>query len=253
MQRLTGLNLTPRKGRMEPDVNPCTRADIKLYKETLTLGPPLTSDELNIFKTQFATLLAGPGSEERRIQLDRIGAYVMGLRCIKYELGNMAFAGLNPEDTELGFGLIRPVFLQANVPAAAAVSRTTWAQVYIANALIDYIMNGAGGAQRIGESFGLVITHVMSLVTPTPQTVEMSFTAGRTGVMIPFDVRALRVADNVNGVAVVPIPTIISKPKSDLYCQTRCDVVGTDHIAVRGLVVGLGRALNARSPVYPQL
>ena len=251
MQRLTGLNLIPRVGRMEPDINPCTRKDIKLYKETLTLGPPLSADELEIFKAQFATLLAGPGSEERRVQLDRIQAYVVGLRCIKYELGNMAFTGMNPEDTELGFGHIRPVFLQANVPAAAAVSRATWSEAYAGTAFIDYIMNGAGVAQTLGDSFGLIITHVMSLRTPTPFTAEMSWTAGRTGVMIPIDVRALRIGDNVNGVAVIPIPTIVSKPKSTLYCQTRCDILGTDHLAVRGLVVGLGRAVKAVSPTYP--
>jgi len=236
---------------MEPDLNPCTRKSIKLYKETLTLGPPLSADELEIFKAQFKTLLAGPGSEERKIQLDRVESYVAGLRCIKYELGGMAFTGMNPEDTEVGFGHIRPVFLQANAIAAAATSRTTWSQAYAGTAFIDYVFNGAGLAQTLGDSFGLIITHVMSLRTPTPFTAEMSWTAGRTGVMIPIDVRALRIGDNVNGVAVIPIPTIISKPKSTLYCQARCDILGTDHLAVRGLVVGLGRAVKAVSPNYP--
>lgn len=254
MQRLKGLNLIPRPGRMEPDVNPCTRKDIKLYKETLTLGPPLGADELEIFKAQFATLLAGPGSEERRVQLDRIQAYVVGLRCIKYELGNMAFTGMNPEDTELGFGHIRPVFLKANAPGAAAgTSRATWSQAYAGTGFIDYVMDATGTPMTLGNSVGLIITHVMSLRTPTPFTAEMSWTAGRTGVMIPIDVRALRIGDNVNGVAVIPIPTIISKPKSTLYCQTRCDILGTDHLAVRGLVVGLGRAVKAVSPTYPQV
>jgi len=234
---------------MEPDINPCTRKDIKLYKETLTLGPPLSADELEIFKAQFATLLAGPGSEERRIQLDRIPAYVVGLRCIKYELGNMAFTGMNPEDTELGFGHIRPAFMLSGL--GAAVSRSTWSQAYANTLFTDYIFEPAGTAQTLGDSFGLIITHVMSLRTPTPFTAEMKWTAGRTGVMIPIDVRALRIGDNVNGVAVIPIPTIIAKPKSTLYCQTRCDILGTDHLAVRGLVVGLGRATKAVSPAYP--
>jgi len=251
MQRLKGLNLSPRPGGLGVDVNPCTRPSIGLYKETLNLGSPLTDDELEIFKAQFATLLAGPGSEERKVQLDRIDTYVVGLRAIKHELGDMAFVGMNPEDTELGFGHIRPVFLQANVPAAAGVSRTTWTEAYAGTAFIDYIMNGAGVAQILGDSFGLIITHVMSLRTPTPFTAEMSWVAGRTGVMIAIDVRALRIGDNVNGVAVIPIPTIISKPKSTLFCQTRCDILGTDHIAVRGLVVGLGRAIRAVSPAYP--
>ena len=255
MQRLTGLNLTPRKGRIEPDINPCTRADVKLYKETFTLGPPLSADELEVFKAQFATLLAGPGSEERRIQLDRIPAYVMGLRSIKYELGGMAFTGMMPEDTELGFGHIRPAFLKANAAATPANSRVTWSEVYVGTAFTDYIFDGAGLPMTQGNSVGLIITHVMSLRTPTPFTAEMSWTVGRTGVMIPIDVRALRIGDNVNGVAVIPIPTIISKPKSTLYCQTRCDILGTDHLAVRGLVVGLGRATKALGGVggYPQV
>lgn len=253
MQRLMNLNLVPRKGAMEPDVNPCTRASIKLYKEVLNLGDPLTGDELEIFKAQFKTLLAGPGSEERRIQLDRIAAYVTGLRAIKHELGNMAFAGLNPEDTELGFGHIRPVFLKANAPAAILLtSRTTWAEAYVGTAYIDWIMDGTAAAMTLGDSFGLIITHVMSLVTPLPFTAEIRFTAGRTGVMIPVDVRALAVADNINGVAIVPVPTIIAKPKSTLYGEARPDTVpGTDELCIRGLVVGLGRALRAISPVYP--
>jgi len=253
MQRLRGLNLTPRKGGLGIDTNPCTRPSIKLYKETLNLGKPLTDDELNYFKDQFATLLAGPGSEERKVQLDRIDTYVVGLRAIKHELGDMAFVGMNPEDTELGFGHIRPVFLQANAPAAPAVSRTTWAEIYPNTALTDYIFNGAGVGQIIGDSFGLIITHIMSLRTPTPFTAEMSWLSGRTGVMIPIDVRAVRIGDNVNGVAVIPIPTIISKPKSTLYCQARCDNLGTDELVVRGLVVGLGRAIRAISPTYPQV
>jgi len=254
MQRLTGLNLVPRRGSMEDDINPCTRKSVKLYKETLSLGDPLSSDELQIFKAQFATLLAGPGSEERKIQLDRMPAYIIGLRSIKYELGNVAFTGMNPEDTELGFGHIRPVFLKANTPGAApGTGRATWSQAYVGTGFTDYIMDAANTAMTLGNSVGLIITHVMSLRTPTPFTAEMKWVAGRTGVMIPIDVRALRIGDNVNGVAVIPIPTIISKPKSTLYCQTRCDILGTDHLAVRGLVVGLGRAVKAESPTYPQV
>lgn len=243
MQRLTRLDLIPRKGRMEPDTNPCTRKDVKLYKETLTLGPALSADELEIFKSQFATLLAGPGSEERKIQLDRIGAYVMGLRCIKYELGNMAFTGMNPEDTELGFGHIRPIFIQ-DPAAGAGTGRLLWSQA-VTTAYADYVADNAGLAQVLGNSFGLVITHVMSMVTPTPYVVEMQFTAGRTNILIPIDTRALIIADNINGVAMLPVPTVICKPKSTLLIQTRGDVAKTSELVLRGLLVGLGRATKA--------
>jgi len=248
MQRLKGLNLIPRAGRMEPDINPCTRKDIKLYKETLTLGPPLSADELEIFKVQFATLLAGPGSEERKIQLDRISAYVVGLRCIKYELGNMAFTGMNPEDTELGFGHIRPIFIQ-DPAGAAGTGRTIWTQA-VTVAYADFVADNASVAQVLGNSFGLIITHVMSLITPTPWTAEMKFTAGRTGILIPIDTRALVVADNVNGVAMLPVPTIIAKPKSTLKVEIRGDYAKTAELVLRGMLVGLGRAVKATT-AYP--
>ncbi|GAI05071.1 unnamed protein product [marine sediment metagenome] len=250
MQRLTGLNLVPKPGRMEPDINPCTRKDIKLYKETLTLGDPLTADELEIFKAQFKTLLAGPGSEERRIQLDRINAYVTGLRCIKYELGNMAFTGMNPEDTELGFGHIRPVFTYDPL-LAAATCRILWTQP-VTTAYADYVADSAAGGtpQVLGNSFGLIITHVMSLLTPTPFITEMQFTAGRTGILIPIDTRALVIADNVNGVAMLPVPTVICKPKSTLRIKVRGNYAKTAELALRGLVVGLGRAIKATT-TYP--
>ena len=248
MQRLMGLNLSPRIGRLGYDINPCTRKNIKLYKEILSLGDPLTSDELEIFKTQFATLLAGPGSEERKIQLDRIAVYVVGLRAIKCELGNVAFAGMNPEDTELGFGHIRPVFVIMG--GGTGVAPLTWSKA-LTSTEVAWLFETGTTAFTLGDSFGLIITHFMSLVTPTPFMAEARFIAGRTGVMVPIDVRALRIADNVNGVAVIPVPTIIAKPKSTLYAEARSDVSGTDEIAVRGLVVGLGRALKAQGTAYP--
>lgn len=247
MQRLMGLNLIPHIGLSGKDINPCTMASIKLYGETLSLGPPLTEDELTIFKEQFATLLAGPGSEERKIQLDRIRTYVVGLRAIKHELGDIAFTGLNPEDAELGFGHIRPVFVLMN---STTVAPLTWSVALTSTYAAWLYATGTTGF-TLGNSFGLIITHLMSLVTPAPFMAEARFISGRTGVMIPIDVRALRVADNVNGVAVIPVPTIISKPKGTLYAEARSDVTGTDEIAPRGLVIGLGKALKAQGASYP--
>ncbi len=252
MQRLTSLNLVPQIGRSGVDINPCTRPDIKLYKDTLSLAP-INEDELTTFKDQFATLMAGPGSEERRIQLDRVKTYVIAMRAIKHELGDPMFTGIMPEQTELGMGIIRPVFLKANTPGAIpGTSRTVWTQV-TAIGFTDWIMDGAAAAQTIGNSFGLVITHLMSLTTPVSAVAEILVTVGRTGVMVPWDTRAIIIADNLNGVSVMPIPTLIVKPRGTIYAQARADIAGADQIAPRGLVFGLGRALAAVAGVYPQL
>lgn len=240
---IDALNLIPRGNAQGKDVNPCTRPDIKLYGETLTLGS-LSDDELAIFKAQFATLISMPGSDDRKIMLDRLDAYVIALRCIKKELNDIAFAGLNPGDTELGFGLIRPQFTRA-----AAAYKTTWT-IALTTAFADWLYETAGLPYAIGKDFGLCITHLKSLITPQPFMSEAKFKVGRTAELIPQPTRGLRTADTENQVAIVAVPTMILKPKGSLYAQARSDVAGTDEVEVGGLIYGLGRALKDTTPTW---
>lgn len=246
MQRLRRLNLIP---RIDPttgkDTNPTTMPEATLYRETLTLSP-LDADELAIFKAQFGALLAAPSSDERKLMLDRLSAYVIAMRSIKHELNGIKFAGLNPEDTELGFGFIRPQFVRS-----AAAYKTNWNLVFAAGATwYDWLYEGAGAAFAVGKDFGLVITHLKSLVTPAPFIAESKFQVGRTGILIPFDVRMLRVGDTENGTSIVPIPTMVLKPKASLYARALADVAGTDEVVLGGLVFGLGRVLKEEAATW---
>ena len=54
----------------------------------------------------------------------------------------------------------------------------------------------------------------------------------------------------MNGVAMVPVPTVIAKPKSTLKVEVRGDDTQTAELVVRGLLVGLGRAVKATT-AYP--
>lgn len=232
--------------RDEVDVNPVTRKEVKLYSETFKLAP-LDDEELGIFKSQFVTLLAAPGSEERKLMLDRLVAYIVALRAIKQELGGIKFRGLNPEDTELGFGHIRPIFTYDGAGAA----RDNW-QVVLTNSSTYQLWIGDNitTPYTLGNSFGLVITHLKSFETPNPFMSECRWTVGRTGILIPADVRGLRIGDTENGVSIVPIHTMIAIPKSSLLATARADIAGTDEVGLGGLVIGLGRALKA-TDAYP--
>lgn len=242
MQRLRNLNLVP-TGAGELDTNPCTRPEVTLYKETMTLGP-LDPEELEVFKAQFGALIAAPSSDERKIMLDRLSVYIIALRAIKHELGNVKFRGINPEDTELGFGLIRPMFLRAG-----------GAGTYLANWIVNLATGGtwqnwfhqAGAPIPLPNSFGLVITHLKSLETPTPFISECAFQLGRTGILIPFDVRMLQVGDTENMTSIIPIPSMIAKPLSTLFATAVADTAGIDNVALGGLVIGLGRILRLNS------
>ncbi len=160
MQRLRNLSLVPTLNAAGVDTNPCTRGEVHLYRETMTLGP-LDDEELEIFKAQFAGLLAAPSSDERKLMLDRLPIYVIALRAIKHELKNIKFRGINPEDTELGFGFIRPMFVRT-----AGAYRTDWLQA-LTPAFAAWL-DTAGAAFPLGNSFGLCITHLKSLETPVP-------------------------------------------------------------------------------------
>lgn len=242
MRRLQRLNLIPRLAVLDDpktDTNPCTMKQATLYRETLTLGP-LDQEELDIFKAQFGALLAAPGSEERKLMLDRLSNYIFALRAIKHELKDIKFAGLNPEDTELGFGHIRPVFCKHDGTVMdnwqIALTTSSTYQAWLGASLT------AGYA--LAASFGLCVTHLKSLVTPAPFMAEVAFEVGRTGILIPTDVRGLRVGDTENGVSIVPIPTLILKPEATFLATARADVAGTDEIVLGGLVFGLGKALK---------
>lgn len=244
MQRLQRLNMTPRVIN-GVDVNPVTRPEIILYGESYNLGDPLDPEELAIFKAQFAVLLASPGSEERKLMLDRLDVYVMGIRAIKQELNSPKFTGINPEDTEVGFGHLRPQFFRAN-----SAYLTQWDVSLTANTWVDWLYNTAGNAFTVGKDFGHIITHLKSLTTPVPFLSEAKFTVGRRGVLIPVDTRSLRLADNENQVPIVPIPSIITKPKTTLYVRAKSDDTGTDEVGVGGLVVGLGRVLKEETATW---
>jgi hypothetical protein len=230
--------------------NPVNRKDVvKLYDESLSLGDPLDKEELAIFKQQFVELLAPPGSEERRLMLNRVEQYMLALRAIKNAVGAPKFRGLNPSTTELGFGLIRPV----HTISTALSPRIQWIWPWTV-AYADWICAVGGGAgYGIGAKFGLCITHLKSFTTPTPVLAEIQVTVGRSQ-LLPIDVRNLRIGDTVNQVSIVPIPTIIAIPTNTLYIRGRSDTVAAtnDEVALGGLVFGLGRVL-VQTITYPLL
>lgn len=221
------------------------RADVKLYDTDYTLAP-LDQEELAIFNAQFPTLLGAPGSEERRIQLERVDVYMMGVRAIKYKLESPKFKGLNPSDAELGFGKIRPQFC-CNAVAPGGVL-ANWQIALAAATWTDFLFTGADNGYQLGKDFGLVVTHIMSYVTPVPFVSEIHNKIGRTD-LIPTDVRPIKLGDNENGVGHYPIPSMFMMPRDVWWLEIMADIAGTEELAPCGIVVGLGRVLKETTAI----
>jgi hypothetical protein len=96
----------------------------------------------------------------------------------------------------------------------------------------------------MGKDFGMVITHLKSLVSPTPFMTECRFQVGRTALLLPADVRNLSLADTENNIPIVPLPTMILIPKETFYARARSDIAGTENAPLGGLMFGLGRVLK---------
>lgn len=221
-----------------------TEKSITLYDTQYALAP-MEKAELDIFNAQFPTLLGTSGSEERRIQLERVTVFMLGLRAIKYKLDNPAFKGFNPADAELGFGSIRPQF----TCIALAGYKTNWVQALVAATWTDFLFTGADTGYQIGRDFGLIVTHLASYVTPTPFISEVHNQIGRTD-LIPTDVRPIKLADNTNGIAYYPLPTMFMMPRDTWWMEIMADVAGDEICAPCGLVVGLGRVLKETAPTW---
>ena len=225
--------------------SPAVRAQtITLFDTQYTLAP-MNDNELSIFNAQFPTLFGVPDSEERLIMSARVNIFMYGLRAIKYKLDNPAFKGLNPADNELGFGSIRPQF----TCTALAGYKTNWNQVLVANTWTDYFFTGADTGYQIGRDFGLIVTHLASYVSPTPFVSEVHNVIGRTDI-IPTDVRPIKLADNNNGIAYYPLPSMFMMPRDTWWLEIMADNAGTEILQPGGLVVGFGRVLKETAPTW---
>ena len=214
-----------------------TKKDINLYGQKLTMST-LDSDEQAILEDNFNKLLATTDSQVRRILEERVDTIVAGIMAIKEKLDRRRFRGINPADMEIGFGFIRPGFTITNGTINEDWNVTlsgmgTWD---------DWLYESAGNGYLLSEDFGLIITHLVSQVTPEPYIRNVHFQIGRTN-LIPEEVADIILGDNENGVAVYPVPTKIVLPEDELYVTAEGHA-GTEYLKLGGLVVGLGRLLK---------
>lgn len=219
------------------------KKDINLYGQKYTMSP-LDGEEQSVFEDNFNKLLATTDSQVRRILEERADTILAGVMAIKEKLHNRKFRGMNPADMEIGFEFIRPEFVKYNDTIINDWNKTltgmgTWDRWLDASATAGFTLS---------EDHGLIITHLVSQVTPQPFVRGVHFWIGRTE-LIPEDVSDIILGDNENGVAIYPIPTKIYLPEDEMRA-TITGEAGTEYLKLGGLVVGLGRLLKAETPSW---
>ncbi|GAH19271.1 unnamed protein product [marine sediment metagenome] len=220
------------------------KKEITLYGQNYALAS-LDAEEKAVLEDNFNKLLGTTDSQVRRIFEERADTIVAGIMAIKEKLEGRKFRGMNPGDAEIGFGFIRPEFVKDtgaiindwNVTLSGMATWDTW----LSNA-------GDTAGEPLSEDHGLIITHLVSQVTPQPFIRAVHFLIGRVD-LIPEEVADILLGDNENGVAVFPIPTKIVLPEDELRLNVT-GLAGTEYLKLGGLVVGLGRLLKAETPSW---
>lgn len=226
-----------------------TKSAITMYGSRLTLAR-LDAEEQAIFEDNFNKLLATTDSQVRKILEQRVDTIVAGIMAIKEKLNERKFRGLNPADMEIGMGVIRPGYTKNGNAAKGALDaiNTDWDLPLTGMGNWDgFLGSTATAGYVLPEDFGLIVTHVVSQVTPEPFIRTLHFEIGRID-LIPEDVSNILLGDNENGVAVYPVPTKIVLPEDEFLVRAE-GRTGTDYLQLGGLVVGLGRILKTEDLV----
>jgi len=187
-------------------------------------------------------------SQVRRILEERADTIVAGIMAIKEKLNRRKFRGMNPADMEIGMGYIRPGFTKApGVPPTVNSDWTVTLTGMGAAQWINWLAATATSGFALSEDFGLIITHLVSQISPNPLIRHIHFQIGRID-LIPEEVSDIMIADNTNQVAVFPIPTKIVLPEDELQVRVE-GYAGVEVLKLGGLVVGLGRILKVEDLV----
>lgn len=217
--------------------------EINLYGQKYTLAS-LDDDEQGIFEDNFNKLLGTVDSQVRKILEERADTILIGVMAIKEKLERRKFKGMNPGDGEIGMGFIRPEFVKYG-----GTIINDWNKTLTGMATWDRWLDASATAGfTLSEDHGLIITHLVSQVTPEPFVRAVHFWIGRTE-LIPEDVSDIILADNENGVAVYPVPTKIYLPEDEFRAKITGHA-GDEYLKLGGLVIGLGRLLKAETPSW---
>lgn len=220
-----------------------SKKEITLYGQRYSLAT-LDKDEQDILEDNFNKLLATTDSQVRRILEERSDTILAGIMAIKEKLDNRKFRGMNPADMEIGFGFIRPEFVKYNDTII-----NDWNKTLTGMGTWDRWLDASSSAGfTLSEDFGLVITHLVSQVSPQPFVRAVHFYIGRTD-LIPEDVSDIILGDNENGVSIYPIPTKIYLPEDEFRAKITGHA-GTEYLKLGGIVVGLGRVIKAETPSW---
>lgn len=201
------------------------------------------TDEANILNSQMNEIMASMDSSViRKLTKERASAVANAATFSKQIFDEKMFGGVNAQDNEIGFSVLRPGHVRAD-PASGSV-QNDWYFNPSSPGWNDWIGDGSTNDYTVGED---QVTVVFGLVDQDVNTEVSAINVdsfGRNVDMLPQDLNDARLMDNETDQMVQPLPTLVAQENDSIHIRLRHDQAAESQPRLLGFTFGLGSFLN---------
>lgn len=204
---------------------------------------PLTDDEAGLFETQFNTLINDFDSQllsqlfqERSQDIADVAALSKNL------FDEKMFGGINADDNEVGFDVLRPGHIRADPSSGSA--ENDWYFEPGSTGWNDWIGDGSSNNYTVSEDQVILVLGFMDQDKSTEVSGFNVQEFGRNVNMIPKDLNDARTFDNKNELMIQSLPAMVGTELDDVHIRLRHDRVSESQPRLLGITFGVGSYMN---------
>lgn len=202
-----------------------------------------TSRDANLFEQQFNVLLNDLDSRHlSELFAQRSREIANAAALAKQELDEPLFGGINANDNEIAFDILRPGHVRAD-PSNGDI-QNDWYFEPSSSGWNDWIGDGSTNNYTVDEDQIVLVLGFMDQ-DPTTEISGINVESfGRNVDMIPKDLNHARTYDNDNEVLIQALPTLIGTDRDDIHIRLRHDKVMESQPRLLGITFGIGNYMN---------
>ena len=203
-----------------------------------------TSDEANLFVSQFDSLISGlESSVLTQILANRSEAIARGATYAKHELDDKVFGGVNAGDNEIGFSIMRPGHVRAD-PSDGS-TQNDWYYEADSSGWQNWIGDGGDNNYALSEDQVNVSVAFLDQDVNTEVSALNIDEFGRNMDMLPYDLNGMRLLDNSTETKIAELPTMVASDRDTIHARLRYDRPVESQPRLFGVTYGMGSFLNS--------
>jgi len=202
------------------------------------------SSEAKLLQSQINDLIAPlPDATLGKLFNDRTDTIALTAAFAKQYFDGKLFGGINAQDNEIGFDVLRPGHIRAD-PTNGTI-QNNWYFTPSSTGWNDWIGDGTSA-----NNYTVTKDQVVLVLGVVDQDVSTELSGvnvqqfGRNVDMIPQDLNSMRLQDNQNELQVTPLPSLIGQENDQVHMRLRYDRQTESEPRLYGFTFGLGSYMN---------